>query len=422
MLLSACSEVNRRESPRSEAGTQATSEGIGIGQSGGESQRERERLTPGRLLVRVCAMLVALIVIDALVAGYLRSDRRYDADWRLPKTWPMSALPGYVNHIESLPRDPRRPLVLFLGASPTWGDMNSDSRHTYPAVFARIAHGAGSGARVYNLGADGALVSDQYFIASRLAGHADLLAVQLTYHTFNPAARIDGRQRFPELPLILGQAVSSRVASVLGIDSSRPFNLSGVVDRILDRHWLLFRERDSLAAKLFGRPFRNELFARWQELTGSAPEELPPAPPLPPGSSFDNLDPARQTELVERYADFANFRIKRSDSELIMLDLLCARLQRQHVRAAFFMSPLNISALTGFDVFNRRLYDANVKVIRAVVERHGLTFVDWNQPGLQLPSSAFADITHTTDAGSALFARQLYRALAPLLPGTGAAS
>jgi len=390
--------------------------------SGDESQRETHRLSLARLVVRLCVMVIALVAIDGLVAAYLRPGQHYDADWRLPKTWPMSALPGYVDHIEALSRDARRPVVLFLGASPTWGEMNRDSHHAYPAAFARVAHANGSGACVYNLGVDGALVADQYFIADRLAGHADLLAVQLTYHTFNPVARIEGRQQFPELPRILGEVVSLQVASVLGIDASRAFNLSGIVDRTLDRHWVLFREHDSLAARLFGRPVRDELFARWQDLTGSAPEELPLASHSPTSLSFDDLDPARQTEIVERYADFANFQIKRTDSELRMLDLLCARLQRQHAHAVFFMSPLNITALTGFEVFDRHLYDANVAVIRSVVERHGLTFIDWNQPKLELPSAFFADITHTTDAGSALFARRLYKALAPLITSTKAPS
>jgi hypothetical protein len=378
-----------------------------------------DRLTPGRLIVRLCVMVIALMAIDVLVADYLKPGQNYDADWRLPRTQSMSALPGYVDHIEHLRRDARRPLVLFLGASPTWGEMNRDRHHTYSAAFARAAHSAGVGARVYNLGADGALVSDQYFIADRLADHAELLSVQLTYHTFNPAARIDGAERFTELPRILGEPVSPQVARVLGIDSTPLFNLSGAVDRMLDRNWLLFREHDELAARLFGRPFRDELYARWQDVTDSTPKQLPLAPGLPKNVSFDQLDPARQTEIVERYADLANFKIRRGDSELRMLDLLCARLEHRRAQAVFFMSPLNIGALEGFGVLDRRLYDVNVAVIRAVVEKHGLTFIDWNQPRRELPQALFADATHTTDAGSAVFARRLYKELAPVL-STGA--
>ena len=74
-----------------------------------------------------------------------------------------------------------------------------------------------------------------------------------------------------------------------------------------------------------------------------------------------------------------------------------------------------VIALEGFQLFNRHLYDANVAVIRAVVEKHGLTFIDWNRPGAALPAALFADATHTTDAGSAVFARRLYQALAPQL-------
>ena len=98
-----------------------------------------------------------------------------------------------------------------------------------------------------------------------------------------------------------------------------------------------------------------------------------------------------------------------------MLELLCERLERAHVHAAFFISPLDIAALRDFQVFDRSQYDANAALIKAVVERHGLTFIDWNQPRRELPRSSFADLTHTTDAGSALLARRLYRELAPLL-------
>jgi len=380
-----------------------------------ESLHGSERLTRSRLIVRLVTMVAALVLIDLVVANYLRPGQSYDADWRLPRTQSMSALPGYVDHIEGLPRDARRPRVLFLGASPTWGEMNSDRHHTYAADFARTAHAAGVDARVYNLGADGALLADDYFIADRLAGHADLLAIQLTYHTFNPAARVDGAERYLELPRMLGEPVDAQVANVLGIDRTAPLNLSGTVDRTLDRHWLLFREHDELATRLFGRPARDELYARWQKLTGSGPERLPLAPRLSKNTRFDQLDPARQTEIVERYGDFASFHIRRGDSELRMLDLLCTRLERRHAHAVLFMSPLNVGALESFGVFDHRLYSANVAIIRQVVEKHGLTLIDWNQPGKELPSALFADATHTTDQGSAVFARRLYPALAPLV-------
>jgi hypothetical protein len=360
-------------------------------------------------------MVAALVLIDLVVANYLRPGQSYDADWRLPRTQSMSALPGYVDHIEGLRRNPQRPRVLFLGASPTWGEMNRDRHQTYSAAFARTARAAGVDARVYNLGADGALVADDYFIADRLVAHADLLGIQLTYHTFNPAARLDGAARFTELPRMLGEPVSAEVAKVLAIDRTMPFNLGGAVDRTLDRHWLLFREHDELATRLFGRQARDELYSRWQELTDSGPKKLPLAQALPKNTRFDQLDPARQTEIIERYADFANYRIRRGDSELRMLDLLCARLEQRHAHAVFFMSPLNIGALESFGVFEHRLYSANVAVIRAVVEKHGLSLIDWNQPGKELPSSAFADATHTTDRGSTVFTKRLYRALAPRL-------
>jgi hypothetical protein len=374
-----------------------------------------ERLTVGRLIVRLAVTAIALVLIDLFVAHYLGPSQDYEADWRLPRSQAMSALPGYVNHIEGLRQNDRRPRVLFLGASPTWGETNSDRHHTYSAAFARNSRAAGSGARVYNLGADGALVADQYFIADRLAVHADLLGIQLTYHTFNPKARLNGAERFSELPQILAGPVDAQVAKALGIDRTPLFNLSGAVNRTLDQHWLLFREHDELVTRLFGRPLRDELYVRWQKLTGTGPKKLPLAPSLPKNSRFDQLDPARQTEIVQRYADYANFHIRPKDSELRMLELLCARLERRHSNAVFFISPLNTEALESFGVFDHRLYSTNVAIIRAVVEKHGLTFIDWNQPSKELSSTLFADATHTTDHGSAVFARRLYQALAPQL-------
>jgi hypothetical protein len=375
------------------------------------------RLSLPHLLVRLCVMLAVLTAIDAGVTAYQRSAQRYDADWRLPVTMPMAALPGYVDHIVGLPRDAARPVVLFLGASPTWGAMNSDSHHAYPAAFGRAARAAGVDARVYNVGSDGALVGDDYFIADRLAGSADLLVMQLTYHTFNPAGRIAGDPRFPELPRVLGEPVGDKVAATLGIARSRAFNLSGTADRTLARYWTLFREHDALAARLYGRPFREEVFARWQQLTHTAPKRLQAVAPPQVNVPFDDLEPSLEELIVRRYGEYSRYRISPRDPELRMLDLLCADLQRRHTHAALFLSPLDMQVLEGSGTLTRKQYDANAAVIRAVVERHGLTFIDGNQPGLALPSSAFADMTHTTDAGSALFARRLYQKLAPLLGG-----
>ena len=164
-----------------------------------------------------------------------------------------------------------------------------------------------------------------------------------------------------------------------------------------------------------GRPVRNELFARWQKATHTAPTRAPQVARLRKNVPFDELDPSRQTAIVERYADVADFHIKPGNSELRMLELLCERLEHKGVHAAFFISPLDLAALRDFEVFDRQQYDANVALIRAVVEKHGLTMIDWNQPRRELPRTSFADLTHTTDAGSALLARRLYGALTPLL-------
>lgn len=370
------------------------------------------KVTRRRLLVRLVAMVLTLVVVDLAVGGYLHGKRAYDDAYRLPRERSMAELPGLVHHIEGLRGD--APVVTFLGASPTWGDTNSSGGHTYVAAFERDARAGGVDARAFNLGANGELVADQYFLAQRLAPSSDLLVVQLTYHTFAAKAR-DAAQRYPELPGMLDVPVTAELAGVLGLDTTTRPDVNGVVDRTLTRAWRLYREREALSDRVAGRSLEEELFMRWDVWADKRPDGPPeiehPARALP----FDRLDPMEQTTLVERWAENGDYRIKRSDSELRTLELLCAALEEHGAQAVFFMSPLNVRTLQAWELLDRARYNANVAVIGAVVERHGFTFIDFNQPGLLLPGGAFADMNHTTDAGSEVFGARLYAKLAPLL-------
>jgi hypothetical protein len=391
-----------------------------MAKEGGTSRsHSRQRVTAPHLILRLLVMVAALVAIDAAIGAYVHSGRQYDADWRLPRERSMSELGGLVNHIEGLPRDPAKPTVLFLGASPTWGEKNSDSHHADPAAFQSVARSHGVGARVFNLGANGELVSDQYFLAQALAPSADVVVVQLTYDLFNRRTRINGPMQYPELPRLLGDPVTHRVARILGIDATPSPNLIGNVNRFLNRYWTAFRENDALTTRLFGQSIKDELLMRWQKLTHTYVKE-PPTEPAPRNVPFDDMDPGQQTVFVEDYADIAKFRLPPADSELRMLDLLCAELQWQHKRAAFYMSPVDVQILESFELFNRKQYDANVALVRRVVVSHGLVFIDFNQPKLVLPSGAFADMTHTTDHGSALFAARLYARIGRLLDAPAA--
>lgn len=384
-----------------------------------QATRARRRLTAPRLILRLAVMVVVLLAADAAVNHYLRPGRDYLDDWRFPRERSMSALGGYAAAISAQPGDATRPTVLVLGASPTWGEASSDRHHTYPAVLRDVAAAKGVQARVFNLGADGELVADQYFLAGRLAQPGDVVLVQLTYHTFHKAGRAHGTQQYPEVPRLLGDPVTTQVAGILGISATPSPNVIGDVNWFLTRHWALFRQHDALTTRLFGSSAKDELWARWRRLTHAAAKGGPAAEPPPRNVPFDALDPSQQTVFVENYAAVSRFRLKRSDSELRILDLLCADLQRRHVHAALFISPVDVQALEGFGMFDRKQYDANVALISRVVVSHGLTFIDWNQPKLALPSGAFADMTHTTDQGSALFAARLFAGIRSLFDRGG---
>jgi len=356
--------------------------------------------------VRFAACAVALLLLDAALTAYLRpGDVRYDKSWRMPRTLPTSELPRAVEAIEHQTTRSSRPVVVFVGASPAWGDAVATGSQSVPARFSEASAKASLPVDVYNLASNGQLLGDAYFIARRMSGDADVLYVQLTYHNFNPAMRDGTTRRYPELASMLGVRVSRRLASILGADATPRADVTGAVDRWLRAHWVLYETHDQLAAKLLGSTPETRLRAEWESLL--APEgwegELQREPS---GLSFDELPPEEQTLVLDEFAATGEFDLRASDPELRTLTLLAEELKASGTRTVFYISPLNATALTDNGLFDRARYRRNVARIRAAAEASGHTFVDMNS-ATPLPSSAFADLNHTTGDGSVAAAAML---------------
>jgi hypothetical protein len=99
-----------------------------------------------------------------------------------------------------------------------------------------------------------------------------------------------------------------------------------------------------------------------------------------------------------------------------MLDKLASDLEAAGVRAVFYPAPLNVEALKSYDLYDRAQYAANRAALRSVVTRHGHKYLNiyTKRP---LPSSAFADISHTTAEGNERVARRLWREVSGLIEG-----
>jgi len=367
--------------------------------------REKSRLELGgrvtwlRLLLRLAVAMMVLVGVDGLVAETLVPDTVYEDAYRLPQALPTASLAGFRHSIHAASLSPdNHPLVVFLGASPTWGHRIEDKRNTFPAAFEAAARRGEWPNKTYNLACNGQFVSDQYFIAKSVAPDADVVFVQLTYHTFNAGAREGLTIRYPEIPRLLEAGVSDTEAALLGIE---PFSAKGASSRasaFLAEHWLLWRERDALNRRLFGgKP--QALFAPDARSQDTSLTTLPDDAGQDDFVAFDELDPERQFVAVSRYAQNSSFAIESGDSEMIFLQRLVDLLESQDKKAVFFMAPLNRSLIEEFELIDPDQYASNTGKIRSVIEGTGYPFIDFNTGPPRLEADRFADISHTTDQG-----------------------
>lgn len=374
-----------------------------------------------RLIVRLAACVLALVTIDVLITPMFAPPATYMRDYRLPRTAPTAALADYVNAIDLAARVPEHaPIAVFLGASPTWGHRIQDPRNTFPYAYQSAATSAGVPVVAFNLASNGQFVGDYYVLAKRLTADADIVFVQLTYHTFSPSARVGLKIRYAELPAVLGVSLSSEEAGLLGLqadtDTASGPSPPPVLAGFLSRWWTLWRERDLIDKRLFGGSPRNALSGFAARLTGTATASaaasvttLPEDDAGDEFATFDELDPGAQMVVLARYAEDSSFTIDPTDSEIVLLDRLAAEIAASGKKAVFYMGPLNQEVISFYELIDPAQYRSNIDLLRATVARHGFALIDHNADADALPRADFADISHTTDAGGAAFGALLFR-------------
>jgi hypothetical protein len=367
----------------------------------------RGRITWRRLLTRLVLCALILAALDAGVAAISTPQATFERDYRLPRVMPTADIADYAYAIDASARSSGGvPVVLFLGASPTWGHRTKDAANTFPYAYRSAAASAGVELRAFNLASNGQFVGDYLVIARRLAPDADAVYVQLTYHTFNKAARESAAIRYPELPKVLGVGLTADEARLLRLSGSDTGVLAAG-DSFLGRYWRLWRERDAIDRRLFGgrpRDMLERLAARAAGVEVTSDEQL-----ADDGfAAFDEMEPEQQTMLVAAYAEDSAFEVDPADSEVLALERLAALLSQRGVPAVFYMAPLNRELVDSYGLIDPALYAANIEVLRSVVEAQGATFIDYNSGPRRFASGSFADISHTTDAGGRAFGALLW--------------
>ncbi len=362
-----------------------------------------------RLLLRIALCGAMLAGVDWVVTRTLVPAATYEHDYRLPLELPTASLADFVASINAASLTPQGgPIVTFLGASPTWGYRIQDPADTFPAAFQSTGASAGWPNRTYNLASNGQFLSDEYFIAKGLIDDADVVFVQLTYHTFNPTTRGKLVVRYPEIPQLLGVDVPADEAALLGVKPTAADTASRI-DTAMSRYWLLWRERDALDRRLFGGKPRDLLVGA----TGVARSSLTSLPVDAQSGgnlgSLDDLPPAQRMIAISRYAEDSQFVLSPDDSEMVFLRKLVKLIADHGKTAVFFLSPLNRQIIDDYELIAPEQYAANVAVMRSAVEPGGFPFIDPNAGNDFMAAEYFSDISHTTDEGGKVFGARLFR-------------
>jgi hypothetical protein len=370
------------------------------------------RVTVGRLVLRLVLAALVLVALDAAVARTLTPNAAFEDAYRLPQVLPTASLADFAQSIHDASlQHSGGPIVAFLGASPTWGYRIKDPHSTFPAAFQSTGARAGWPNRTYNLASNGQFAADEYVVAKRVSQDADIVFIQLTYHTFNPKARNGAILRFPELPQVLGVDVSPAEGRLLGVAPSASTNVTTRAEKLLNAYWLLWRERDALDRRLFGgRP--QALISGAKSTPASSLTSLPPdAESADASVRFDQLPIGKRIVAITRYSDNSSFRISPDDAQVVSVGELSKLLATRNKKAVFWIAPFNREVVDEYELINQAQYRSNVAVLRAAVASAGagFPFLDYNSGPMALPSSQFADISHTTDAGGRAVGQMLYR-------------
>jgi hypothetical protein len=395
---------------------------------------DRRPITLARLLVRLVALLAVLFGADALATGQLHHEA-FRTHYRLPEELSASWLPGYLHHLERVwgrteggnASTPVR--VAFVGSSPTWGYRIKAAENTYPYAFESAAASAGVPVSAANLASNGQLVGDEYLVAKRVAPTADVVFVQLTYHTFSPSFDVRTPVRFPEIAKLPGLALSASESRLLRVASARHADVAATVGGAIADRSTLYRERDALVAKLIGETPEQLLFGVWDRRFGKASRDKEndvANVDLFAGAefaAFDQLEPEQQMIVVNEYASNASFAVDPRSPHMRTLDSLARMLREDGVKAVFYMAPMNRDVIDSYALMDRAQYLANSKAIGDSVRAAGFPYIDYNTAETPVfPPEYFADIDHTTDAGGRAVGKRLFQDTKAYLRGADAAS
>lgn len=364
--------------------------------------------TARRWLLRLLSCLLTLLLVNSALAWRFGPLLQQDfSNWRLPSDQETLHLNAWLDQIAGQ----SRPQIAFLGSSPSYGISIQDAANTYPAALQRFwqaqhpRNAAVQSAQIHNLAAKGWLAGDLSVVLQRSLPHTRATIIQLNYHTFAPGFAGLGGLRERTLPDLLGVPVRAEMARLTGLRPTPPVNLNVRLQRALRQHFFVYREKDRLAALWLGSSPEKYLHQRWLGQASAAPaddEDGPAADAAP----FYTLSNARQLYIVQRYSQNLDFDLDTRHPEFVFVQQMLQQLQAARQPAVFVMAPINVEALTYFEVFDAERYARNTALLRQTIAAAGYELLDLNLSA-PLPEDDFVDISHTLDSGGQAFGQWL---------------
>ncbi len=320
-------------------------------------------------------LLALLIGTDALVRAYFP---RLD---RLTDNFSAAYLDREVRALA-----PDREAVVFLGDSALWG-------YHVPPAAASVSLLRQAGCRCRNLSFEGGSPANTYAVLRALfaAGAAPKAVVfNVNQKEFNPADSAY-RTLHPSVDALARPLLAPDEIALLAAPDAPDFN--GRIDRTIAAHWALYALRSDLREVVFDDV--------------DAVHRLDRA--LKSASGATSRQDAAHRPTADRFEgtyDLTPLAAEPDNVSLVFLRKIADLLAARRVRAFAMLTPTNHALL--HDYIDVPVYDENLRYVRALLERRGVTVLDYDRA---FGAEQFLDNDHLTVRGNRTFAGLISAAL-----------
>jgi hypothetical protein len=297
----------------------------------------------------------------------------------------------FARNILAVIREEKGRKVVVLGNSIIQGFSVKTNAETIPGFLERELNSisaAGLPTRVYNAGNNAMPLADAHWAVADLAGgEISLFIVNVLYPTFSrPAAerRYFGfTERDPERGVVAG------------------------VERWLSdglyEHVALFRNKDYLSWRLFGRHPRETIKFVWADMANRWGGNIV-FPEEERYRSWENNRAGYNAARVDYLRRIFAVGDVGGHVGLQQIEAICAEGKSQGAEVLFFTVPLNLDLIDEYDLMDWRAFDTFKSAVRRHARLGGGHFIDLTE---LIPSALFSDGWHMMSQGNKITGKAL---------------